>query len=150
MSESSRIRVMIVDDHDVLRSGLRFSLLAFEDLDLVCEARDGQEAVRLCGEYQPDVVLMDMLMPEMDGIEATQAIRRRYPQVRVLALSSFYDQDLVRRALQAGATGYLVKGISAAKLAEAIHAVHAGQTVLAPEARQATSQDVDSIDPKTL
>jgi NarL family two-component system response regulator LiaR len=142
MSEPGRIRVMIVDDHDVLRSGLKFSLLAFEDLDLVCEARDGQEAVRLCGEYQPDVVLMDMLMPEMDGIEATQAIRRRYPQVRVLALSSFYDQDLVRRALQAGVTGYLVKGISAAQLVDAVHAVHAGQTVLAPEA------DVDWVDPK--
>jgi len=133
MSESSRIRVMIVDDHDVLRSGLKFSLLAFEDLELVGEARNGQEAVRLCGTYQPDVVLMDMLMPDMDGIEATQAIRERYPQVRVLALSSFYDQDLVHRALQAGVTGYLVKGISAAELVEAVHAVHAGQNVMAPE-----------------
>ena len=134
MNESSRIRVMIVDDHDVLRSGLKFSLLAFDDLDLVCEARNGEEAVRLCGQCQPDVVLMDMLMPEMDGIEATHAIRHQYPQVRVLALSSFYDQDLVCRALQAGVTGYLVKGISAAQLVEAVHAVYAGQTVLAPEA----------------
>ena len=141
MSTPGRIRVMIVDDHDVLRSGLKFSLLAFDDLDLVCEARDGREAVRLCGEQRPDVVLMDMLMPEMDGVEATRAIRRRYPQVRVLALSSFYDQELVRRALQAGVTGYLIKGVSAAELGEAIHAVHEGQIVLAPEARQATNQD---------
>ena len=102
MSESDRIRVMTVDDHEILRSGIRFSLLAFDDLELVGEAHSGDEALSLCNEVQPDVVLMDMLMPEMNGVDTTQAIRSQYPQVQVLVLTSFHDTDLVRGAMRAG------------------------------------------------
>ena len=144
MSESERIRVMTVDDHDILRGGIRFSLLAFDDLELVGEARNGQEAVRLCGEVQPDVVLLDMLMPEMDGVDTARAIRSQYPEVQILVLSSFHDKDLVQRAMQAGAIGYLVKGVTAEELAEAIRAAHAGRPAMGPEAVQALVQRTDS------
>ncbi len=137
MSESGSIRVMTVDDHEILRGGIRFSLLAFEDLEFVGEARSGDEALRLCGEIQPDVVLMDMAMPGMDGVQTTQALRDLLPQVQVLALSSFHDPDMVQRAMQAGAIGYLVKGISAERLAQAIREAYAGRPTLAPEAVQA-------------
>jgi NarL family two-component system response regulator LiaR len=116
MSNSDRIRVITVDDHEILRGGIKFALVAFDDLELVAEASSGEAALRLCGEVQPDVVLMDMLMPDMDGIEATKSIRSQYPQVQVLALTSFHDEDLVRRAMRAGAVGYLVKGVSADEL----------------------------------
>jgi len=136
---------MTVDDHEILRSGIRFSLLAFKDLELVAEAHSGAEALKLCEEAQPDVVLMDMLMPVMNGVEATQAIRSQYPEVQVVVLTSFYDRDLVRRAMQAGAVGYLVKGVSADELAQAIRAAHAGRSILAAEALQALVQDVESV-----
>lgn len=144
MSESERIRVLTVDDHEILRSGIKFSLLAFEDLELVGEAHSGEEALRLCDEVQPDVVLMDMLMPEMNGVEATRAIRSQYPEVQVVVLTSFYDKDLVRRAMQAGAVGYMVKGVSADELGQAIRAAHAGRTTMAAEAIEALVQDADA------
>ena len=150
MSISRPIRVMTVDDHDILRGGIRFSLLAFDDLELVAEARSGEEALRLCGELEPDVVIMDMLMPEMNGVETTQVIHSRYPQVRVLVLSSFHDSDLVQRAVQAGAIGYLVKGVSADELAEAIRATYAGRPVLDPEAAQALSKRDDTSPDDTV
>jgi NarL family two-component system response regulator LiaR len=131
---------MTVDDHEILRSGITYSLQAYKDLELVCEARSGEEALQLCAESQPDVVLMDMAMPGMDGVETTRAIRAEHPQVQVLALTSFYDKDLVQRAMQAGAVGYLVKGGSARELAEAIRVAHTGQTILSQEAAQALIQ----------
>lgn len=147
MNEPKPIRVMTVDDHDILRGGIRFSLLAFDDLELVAEARSGQEALRLCDELQPDVVIMDILMPEMNGVDTTQAIKSQHPQVQVLVLSSFHDSDLVQRAVQAGAIGYLVKGVSADELAEAIRDAYAGRTALDPEAAQALSQRGDTRPP---
>jgi NarL family two-component system response regulator LiaR len=132
--------VITVDDHEILRSGIRFSLRAYKDLELVGEAHSGEEALQLCDETQPHVVLMDMLMPGMDGVQTTQAIRKQYPQVQVLALTSFYDKELVQRAMQAGAVGYLVKGVSARELAEAIRVAHGGQTILSQEATQALIQ----------
>jgi NarL family two-component system response regulator LiaR len=136
MTESNPIRVMIVDDHDMVRSGLGVFLEAFDDLELVGEAADGKEALRLCAEAQPHVVLMDLVMPEMDGVEATQAIRQAYPTVQVIALTSFNDQDLVQGALRAGAVGYLLKNASIDELAAAIRAARAGKATLAPEALQ--------------
>ena len=144
MSESSRIRVMTVDDQEILRGGIKFSLLAFDDLELVGEASSGEEALRLCREVQPHVVLMDLRMPEMDGVETTRAIRSLCPQVQVVALSSYHDQDLVRRAMQAGAVGYLVKGVSAEELAEAIRAAHAGRPALGQEAVGVLLQGTDA------
>jgi len=136
MTETNPIRVMIVDDHDMVRSGLSVFLEAFDDLELVGEAADGQEAIHLCSELQPHVVLMDLVMPEMDGVAATQAIRRANPTVQIIALTSFNDQDLVQGALQAGAVGYLLKNASIDELAAAIRAARVGKPILAPEALQ--------------
>jgi NarL family two-component system response regulator LiaR len=140
MAESTQIRVMLVDDHAVVRSGLGAFLMVFGDLELVAEAGSGEEAVRLCKETQPDVVLMDLVMPGMDGAAATEAIRQQCPHIQVIALTSFKEQDLVEGALQAGAIGYLLKNVSADELANAIRAAHAGRPTLAPEAAQALIQ----------
>lgn len=137
MTEPNRIRVVIVDDHAVVRSGLGAFLLAFDDLQLVGEASNGAEALHLCAEAQPDVVLMDLVMPEMDGATATRAIRQRYPAVQVIALTSFKEEQLVQDALEAGAISYLLKNVSANELVDAIRAAHAGRSTLAPEAAQA-------------
>lgn len=134
---SDTIRVMIVDDHAVVRGGLGAFLLAFEDLELVGEAGSGEEAVKVCPRVKPDVVLMDLVMPGMDGAAATQAIRKVCPDVQVIALTSFKEEDLVQGALKAGAIGYLLKNITAEELAGAIRAAKAGKPTLAPEAAQA-------------
>ena len=140
MNESNPIRVLLVDDHAVVRSGLGAFLLAYDDLELVGEAGGGQEAVRLCEKLQPEVVLMDLVMPGMDGAAATRAIRERWPEIQIIALTSFKEKELVQGALQAGAIGYLLKNISAKGLADAIRAAHAGQPTLAPEAASALIQ----------
>jgi NarL family two-component system response regulator LiaR len=127
---------MLVDDHAVVRSGLGAFLLAYDDLELVGEAGSGEEAVRLCGELKPDVILMDLMMPVMDGAEATRLIRGSYPDIQVIALTSFKEKELVHRALEAGAIGYLLKNVSAKELANAIRAASVGQPTLAPEAAQ--------------
>jgi len=144
MAEPARIRVLTVDDHEIFRGGIRFLLLAFDDMELVGEARSGEEALQLCEQVQPDVILMDMMMPEMDGIEATKAIRQRFPNVQVLALTSYHDKGLVQRAIQAGAIGYLLKGVSVNRLGDAIRSAHARQPTLAAEALQALVQDAGS------
>ena len=134
------IRVMIVDDHAVVRSGLSAFLLVQDDLELVGEANSGQQALRLCQEKAPDVVLMDLVMPEMDGATATRAIKALCPQVQVVALTSFPEEKLVQEALQAGAISYLLKNVSADELAKAIRAAHQGRATLAPEATAALIQ----------
>jgi NarL family two-component system response regulator LiaR len=140
MSETEPIRVIAVDDHEVVRGGIKYALLDYDDIELVGEARDGESAVRLCEQARPDVVLMDLMMPGMDGVETTRAIREQCPQVQILVLSSFYDEDLVPRAMQAGAIGYLLKGVSNQELVEAIRAAHAGQSILTKEAMAALVQ----------
>ena len=100
---SQAIRIVLVDDHNVVRSGLATFLRAYDDLYLVAEARNGLEAVRACRETQPDVVLMDLLMPEMDGISATRAILAEHPQIKVIAMTSFEDEQFVQGVLAAGA-----------------------------------------------
>ncbi len=128
------IRVIIVDDHAIVRSGLANFLNALDDLALVGETDSGAEALRLCDELHPDVVMMDLVMPGMNGVEATRAIHSRYPNLPILILSSFADDDMVRAALQAGAIGYLLKNTSIHDMARAIRAAHAGQPTLSPEA----------------
>ena len=115
-------------------------MLAYDDLELVGEAGSGEEAVCLCEQSQPDVVLMDLVMPGMDGAAATHAIRERCPDIQVIALTSFKEKDLVQGALRAGAIAYLLKNVSADELADAIRAAHAGRPTLAPEAAQALIQ----------
>lgn len=137
MTENSAIRVIVVDDHAVVRSGLVAFLTAFDDLLLVGEAAGGAEALQLCRQLEVDVVLMDLVMPGMDGAEATQLIREQCPQAQVIALTSFKEEDLVQGALKAGAISYLLKNVTADELAEAIRAAHAGRPMLAPEATAA-------------
>ncbi len=140
LNASKPIRVLLVDDHLMVRRGLATFLQIFDDLELVGEAPDGETALTMCAEAQPDVVLMDMIMPEMDGVTATGFIRQRFPAVQVIALTSFKEQKLVHDALQAGAISYLLKDISAEKLATAIREAHGGHSTLSPEVTQALVQ----------
>ena len=130
------IRVMIVDDHAVVRSGLSAFLFAFDDLEYAGEASGGADAVGKCVALRPDVILMDLVMPDVDGAEATRRIKETCPHVQVIALTSYKEDDLVQGALRAGAISYLLKNVSADELANAIRAAHAGRPTLAPEAAQ--------------
>jgi NarL family two-component system response regulator LiaR len=140
---SQPIRVLLVDDHTMVRKGLALFLKAFDDLELAGEAESGAAAIQLCGEIFPDVVLMDMVMPDMDGVSATRAICEQFPQIQVIALTSFKEGELVKNALAAGAIGYLLKDISADELARAIRAAHTGRATLSPEAAQALVQNAN-------
>jgi two-component system, NarL family, response regulator LiaR len=133
MTETNPIRILIVDDHDMVRSGLGIFLQAFDDLKLVGEASNGIEAVRLCRELKPDIVLMDLIMPEMDGVTAIRSIHQDLPGVGLIALTSFTDQHLVTEALKAGAIGYILKNIPIDELAAAIRNAKAGKPVIAAE-----------------
>ncbi len=134
------IRVMLVDDHTVVRSGLSAILLVYDDLELVGEASNGDEAIRRCEQVQPDVILMDLVMPGMDGTDATREIKKRFPSIQVIALTSFKERALVQGVLKAGAIGYLLKNVSAEELANAIRSAHAGSPTLAAEAAQVLIQ----------
>ena len=136
MAGHGRIRVMIVDDHAVVRSGLSAFLLAFDDLEYVGEATGGADAVRKCLSLRPDVILMDLVMPDVDGAEATRRIKESCPDVQVIALTSYKEDELVQGALKAGALSYLLKNVSADELANAIRAAYSGRPTLAPEAAQ--------------
>jgi NarL family two-component system response regulator LiaR len=134
---SDKIRVMLVDDHAVVRSGLSAFLSVTPDLELVGEAENGQQAVVRAGLLQPNVILMDLMMPVMDGIAATQAIKRQHPAIQIVALTSFQEDELVQNALKAGAVGYLMKNVSARELAAAIRSASQGKMTLSSEATQA-------------
>jgi len=140
MTETRPIRVIVVDDHAMLRRGLKFFLKGYDDLELVGEAGSGKEAIELCAQTEPDVILMDMMMPDMDGAETTRIIRECHHGVQVIALTSFQEEDLIERALQAGAIGYLLKNVPADELARAVRKAHAGRSTLAPEATEALIQ----------
>ena len=143
MDETHSTRVLIVDDHGMVRRGLVAYLRNEPDLELVGEARNGQEAVDMCDQVQPDVVLMDLVMPELGGVAATRIIRKRWPETQVIALTSFQEKDLVQEALQAGAISYLMKNVSGDDLVAAIRAARAGRATLSPEAVQALIQPAD-------
>ncbi len=130
------IKLIIVDDHAVVRSGLSKFLKINRDFQLVAEAADGREAVQKAALYKPDVILMDLMMPEVDGVAATREIHQKYPEVKIIALTSFSEQNMVQGALQAGAIGYLQKNVSASELANAIRSACAGRMTLSPEATQ--------------
>ena len=134
------INVLLVDDHGMVRKGLLTYLNNTADIQVIGEARDGWEAVDLCERLQPDVILMDLIMPEMGGVAATRTIHKRWPLVQVIALTSFQEKELVQDALQAGAIGYLLKNVSGDELAQAIRSAYAGRPTLAPEAVQALIQ----------
>lgn len=140
MTDTQTIRVLIVDDHALVRSGIKDFLFAFEWLELVGEAHNGLEAVEFCREQAVDVVLMDLVMPLMNGSEATRRIMALGKPLNVIVLTSFHEDDLVQEALQAGATSYLLKNVNADDLADAIRAAHRGRATLAPEATDALIQ----------
>lgn len=146
MNTSKLIYVMLVDDHNVVRSGLATFLRAYDDLELMGEAKNGLEALNLCRKQQPDVILMDLLMPEMDGITATRAILKECPDVKIIAMTSFEEEELVRGALAAGAISYLLKNITADELAAAIRAASLGKSTLSPEAARTLIETTRSMD----
>ena len=131
------IRVVIADDHALVRSGPQSILALFHDIELVAQASSGAEAIRMTQQTEPDVVLMDLVMPGMNGAAATEEILRRCPGTRVLALTSFSDEELIENTLRAGAIGYLMKNVSGDQLADAIRAASVGKSTLAPEAAEA-------------
>lgn len=131
------IKVMIVDDHPIVRDGLKNMFLVFDDLVLIGEAENGYEALTLCQLDTPDVILMDIIMPGMDGIQATQAILEQFPQVKIIMLTSFTKDNLVQETLEAGAIGYVLKNAQIDELADAIRSASSGQPTLSPEATKA-------------
>ena len=137
------ILVLLVDDHDMVRIGLKTVLSASDDMTLVGEASNGEEAIQLCERFQPQVVLMDLLMPKMDGVAATEVIHKRWPQIHIIALTSFKEKEYVEGVLKAGALRYLLKNVSAEELSIAIRRAVAGQPSLAPEAAQVLIQKVN-------
>ncbi|MGI2336000.1 MAG: response regulator [Dehalogenimonas sp.] len=136
------IKVLLVDDHKVVRSGLAAMLMVEEDLELVGEAGDGAEAVRLCERFKPDVVLMDLLMPVMDGVAATKALTERCPDTRIIILTSFKEKEQVDGALKAGALSYLLKTVTAEELVSAIRCAMDGQPKLSSEATRMLIQEM--------
>ena len=128
-----KIKVLLVDDHTVVLKGLAFFLSTQEDLELVGEANNGKEALVKVGETNPDVILMDLYMPEMDGVEATAYIKKEYPNVKVIVLTSFSDQAHVLPALRAGASGYILKDVEPDQLVEAIRSAYKGNIQLHPD-----------------
>ena len=126
------IRVLVADDHAVVRQGLRTFLELQEDIDVVADVADGQQALAAVAEHDPDVVLMDLVLPKLDGVEAIRRIVSERPQVRVIALTSFLDDDKLFPAVRAGAAGYLLKDVEPAELVKAIRTVHAGEGLVHP------------------
>jgi NarL family two-component system response regulator LiaR len=150
MNDQAPIRILLVDDHDMVRRGIAVFLLTNEDLLLVGEAANGAEALEQCAALRPEVVLMDLMMPVMDGITAIRAIRERYADTQVIALTSFSEEKLVEKALQAGAIGYLYKNVSVDELAAAIRAARVGRPTLAPEATKVLIHKTTQPQPPTL
>lgn len=144
---SNRIRVLLADDHVLVRQGIRQFLEDEADIEVLAEANDGAEALRMVQEQQPDVAVLDIRMPEMTGIEATRRIKERFPQVRVLILTAYDDDPYVFALLQAGADGYVLKTASADELVRAVRTVYAGQSALSPEIASKVVQQMTSGKP---
>ena len=148
MSVQEPICVMLVDDHEMVRFGLSAYIRTSSDMTLCGEAADGEEAVGMCAELQPDVILMDMIMPGMNGVEAIKIIHARYPRIKIIAITSFEDEKMVQDALQAGASSYLQKNISMKELQEAIRKTFTGKRVISPEAAQALINGAAAHEPE--
>lgn len=143
----SRIRVLIADDHAILREGVRALLALADDIEVVGEASDGQQAIEECRRLEPDVLLVDVAMPGLGGLEATLAVRRDLPDVKVLVLTQYDDREYVSRFLKAGVSGYVLKKAAGSELAAAIRAVHRGGLVLDPAiARDALAEPSRAAD----
>ncbi len=146
MNASQSIKVLLVDDHNVVRSGLATFLKAFDDLELCGEAKNGLEAIERCRNLKPDVILMDLMMPEMDGIAATRAILAEHPDIKIIAMTSFEEEKLVNGVLAAGAISYLLKNVTADELSKAIRDAVTGRPTLSPEAARVLIQETRQTD----
>jgi DNA-binding NarL/FixJ family response regulator len=136
---------MLADDHRMLREGLRRSM-SDQGFDVIGEARDGDEAIRLAEELQPEVILMDVTMPEVDGVEATRQIRLLYPDIRIVMLTMHADQEVLAAAIRAGASGYLVKDCSTEEIASAVRMAASGETALSPQLAASMLDEVRKLD----
>lgn len=136
MNHERPIRIMLVDDHLMVRDGLKVFLSVYEDIEVVAEADDGEQAISLCAEIHPDIILMDTIMPNVDGPTATARILADHPKTRVIALTTFSEQDLVQQAIRAGAISYMLKDVDASKLVEAIRDAHHGRSTIDASAAQ--------------
>jgi len=134
MGEKNKIKVMIVDDHPLVRHGINTVFKAYEDILPVAEAENGKEAIEMYEKHLPDIVLMDIMMPMIDGVEATELLVKKWPDIKIIALTSFNDSDLIKKALKAGAISYIIKNVSGAKLVKTIKDVHNGKFVLSSQA----------------
>ena len=133
MNHFSKIKVIIADDHAVLRDGIKYFCMTTSDIELVGEAANGEDALKLCHELQPDVALIDLMMPEIDGIATTRMIREQYPDVKILILTSFSTQDLVHQAIEAGANSYILKDASTEEIINSIRLTYHGLTIMSPD-----------------
>lgn len=140
MNSEKQIRIVIADDHDMVRKGLVVLMEDFDDLLVIGEADNGEYAASLCRTQCPDIVLMDLIMPRVDGIEATKRIRESCPNTQIIILTSFSDEDHVQAALKAGAIGYMMKDVSGDELAGAIRRAYEGESTLSPKAAQVLIQ----------
>jgi len=144
---NSKIRILIADDHTILRSGIRALLEVEPDIIVAGEADDGREAVRLAGQLKPDVILMDIAMPLLNGLEATRQIKREHPEIQVLVLTMYDHEEYFKQMLEAGASGYIIKRAAANELVEAIRAVYDGEAVLSPTITRLLLEDYLNRDP---
>ena len=133
LKRANEINVVLVDDHEVVRKGLSSYLKVTDDIHIVGEAADGFEAVDVCLRTKPDIILMDLVMPGKNGIEAIREIRLKLPETKIIALTSFQEPEMVKKALREGATSYILKNVSGRDLVAAIRSAHAGQPTIAPE-----------------
>ena len=140
--ESKNIRILIADDHSITRSGIKTLISVYDDLTLVGEAANGAEAITMCDEVSPDVILMDINMPVIDGIEATVKIREKYPNIKIIALTSYVDKKLVKDILKAGAISYIIKNISPDELVKTIRDAYLGKTTFSSEASKVVVEEL--------
>jgi two-component system, NarL family, response regulator LiaR len=148
--KKQNIRVLLADDHSITRNGLKTIFSLYDDIVLVGEASDGMEAVKICKKNNPDIVLMDLDMPIMDGVAATVIIRKECPRVKVIALTSFIDKKLVNNAIKAGASSYIVKNISTDELIKAIRSTFLGKIILSPQAMKAIVEEIKNPSVKKI
>jgi len=140
--ESKNIRILIADDHSITRSGIKTLISVYDDLTLVGEAANGAEAIAMWDEVSPDVILMDINMPVIDGIEATVKIREKYPNIKIIALTSYVDKKLVKDILKAGAISYIIKNISPDELVKTIRDAYLGKTTFSSEASKVVVEEL--------
>jgi two-component system, NarL family, response regulator LiaR len=150
MGEKNKIKVMIADDHPLVRHGIKTVFEAYNDILLVAEAVNGREAIKMCGKYMPDVVLMDIVMPVLDGVEATEQIIKNWPDIKIITLTSFNDEDLIRKSLKAGAVSYILKNTSGAKLVKTIKDVYKGKLALSSQTTKILLSELRKPPDKTI